>query len=154
MKFKITLIALVYLTYTAMAAPTHILYCPKSTYLTKDPVKLTWSANQNTFRSYDFSFAKTIDHFVGAQWVGTQVGQITCIYKAFPKTSFPILLIYHALALNPKGGAWTKDLGGYKNCNTLDRKACAFIVQLKPKSINIYEEAKNLKSATPGSLSE
>jgi len=154
MKIKIFLITLVCLTYTAMAAPTHILYCPKSTYLTKDPVKLTWSAYQNSFRSYDLSFSKTIDHFVGAQWTGAQVGQITCIYKALPKTSFPVLLIYHALALNPTGGAWTNDLGGYKNCNTLDRKACAFTVQLKPKPINIYKEAERLKSTTPGSLSE
>lgn len=122
------------------------MYCPPPSAIKKDPVKLNWTADRGTFRSYDLSFAKKIHQFVGAQWNGAAVGQITCIYKTLPKTSFPLLLIFHTLTLNPTGGAWSKNLGGYKNCNALDIKKCPFKIRLKPKSENIYKEAESLKS--------
>lgn len=121
------------------------LNCPPPSAIKKDPVKLTWSADRNTFRSYDLSFATKVHQFVGAQWNGAEVGQITCIYKTLPKTSFPLLLVFHTLTLNPEGGSWSKNLGGYKNCNALDIKKCPFKIRLKTKQENIYEEAESLK---------
>ena len=126
-----------------------MVYCPKPSDLKKDPTKLTWSADRNTFRSYDISFSTKIDKFTGAQWVGANVGQITCVYKTFPKTSFPVLLIFHTLTLTPKGDAWSKNLGGYKNCNSIDRKDCPFIVRLRHRQVNVYQEAESLKSSVP-----
>lgn len=124
-------------------------FCPPPDAIKKDPTKLTWHANRNTFRSYDISFSTSVARFTGAQWNGANVGQITCIYEMLPKPSFPLLLIFHTLTDNPKGGAWGKNLGGYKNCNSLDRKKCAFNVRLKPKAGNIYQEAESLKSTAP-----
>lgn len=139
----------------AQATPTTMtLYCPEPSAIKKDPQKLTWSANRNTFRSYDISFATSIDQFSGVQWVGAAVGQVTCVYKTFPKRSFPVLLVFHTLVLEPQGGAWSADLGGYKNCNSLDRTQCPFLIRLKPKTTDIYEEAEGLKSTAPVPPSE
>lgn len=128
---------------------TMTIYCPKPSNIKKNQVKLTWSADRNTFRSYDISFSTRIEKFTGAQWNGASVGQITCIYQTLPKPTFPLLLIFHTLTFDPVGGAWSKDLGGYKNCNSFDRKQCGFKVRLKAEKENIYQEAESLKSMAP-----
>ena len=135
---------------TMAATPvTKTFYCPQVGELKKDPNKMTWSADNKHFRSYDTSFSNKVDQFIGAQWVGTNVGQITCIYRAFAKSAFPVLLVFHTLTLEPNGNAWTKNLGGYKNCDTSDRKQCPFTIKLQQKSGDIYEEAERLKSNAP-----
>lgn len=128
--------------------------CPPPSAIKKNLEKLTWSADRNNFRSYDISFAKQVEKFGGAQWNGAEVGQITCVYKMQPKPSFPLLLIYHTLTISPEGGNWTKNLGGYKNCDSTDIKKCAFKVRLKKKTENIYKEAESLKSSNPTFPSE
>ena len=132
----------------------NLFYCPPITALKKDPTQLTWSADQRNYRSYDISFAKHIDQFIGAQWAGTKVGQLTCIYRASPKGSFPILLIFHTLTLEPSSGNWAKNQGGYKNCNTLDRKNCPYQMNVAPPKTDIYKEAENLKSQPTETFAE
>lgn len=123
-------------------------FCPPISALKKDPLQLTWSA-KGGWKSYSTSFVTKVTQFWGAQWNGTNVGQITCIYHGMPKTSFPVLLVFHTLAHEPKTGNkesnWSKNLGGYRNCASKNPKKCPFKVQLKSKEKNIYQEAEDLK---------
>ena len=145
-KIFITLLSIALLALVPCAlGRTFIVHCPAAGDLTKDPVKLTWSANHHNFRSYDMSFATSIEKFLGAQWVGETVGQTTCVYKALPERSFPVLLVFRTIALEPHGGAWTKNLGGYRDCNSSHTRQCLFTVRLKKKTQHIYEEARRLK---------
>ncbi len=128
-----------------------IFYCPAIKDIKKNPKILTWSADGGNYKSYDMSFATGLEKFMGAQWVGANVGQITCVYSAKPKMSFPVMLIFHTLTHQPSGGSWGKNLGGYLNCNSFKRKTCPFKMVLKPKAENIYKEAEKLKSNAPDS---
>lgn len=130
---------------TDRSKPKSVLYCPAIKNITKNPHTLTWSADQGNYKSYDMSFATSLFKFTGAQWVGATVGQMTCVYSTRPKTSFPVLLIFHTLTHQPEGDAWSKNLGGYLNCNSLKRKSCPFRMLLKRKSGDIYKEAEKLK---------
>jgi hypothetical protein len=164
MRHKIQSILLILFTLSAspaLATPTaaskpakNRFYCPPITALKKDPKQLTWSAERHNYRNYDISFAKNIDAFIGAQWAGTKVGQLTCIYRATPRGAFPILLIFHTLTLEPSDGNWTKNQGGYKNCNSLDRKTCPYQMNVAPQQTNIYKEAEDLKSQPTESFNE
>ena len=126
--------------------PKHLFFCPTIKDLKKstDPNKLTWSA-PNGWKSFEASFVNKIGTFLGAQWVGANVGQMTCIYHGVVKTSFPVLLIYKTLTLAPKGDKWSKDLGGYQNCKSSQQKDCPFQIRLRPKQNDIYEEVEKLK---------
>lgn len=128
--------------------------CPPPNTIKKDSLKLTWSADRNMFRSYETSFATQIKSFSGAQWVGSALGQITCIYEALPIGSFPVLLIFHTLALEPKTGSWSANQGGYRNCRSTNYKACPFMTQASPPKEDVYEEAERLKSDAPAPPSE
>ena len=106
---------------------------------------MTWK-DKLGFKSYNQSFANALKFFIGAQWTGANVGQITCIYKGDDENTFPVLLIYHTLALEPKGANWGSNMGGYRNCAAKQQKNCPFIIRLKPKQQDIYQEAEKLKS--------
>lgn len=128
-------------------AATKIVYCPPVSALTKDPIKQTWSA-KGGFKSYDLSFVTKITDFLGAQWRGATVGQVTCVYKGSPKNSFNVLLYFGTLSQEPLTVNWGKNLGGYRNCIARKRKIqeCPFEVLLKPKNQNIYDEIEKFKS--------
>jgi len=123
---------------------TKTIVCPPPSALKKNPIKLSWSTSTG-FKSYNISFVKTISRFMGAQWNGETIGQITCVYHGTSKTAFPILLAYGTLALEPKTLSWGKNLGGYRNCPSNDPENCAFKIRLKATPINIYKEADELK---------
>lgn len=125
----------------------NLFLCPPITALKKnpDPHYWNWTASGG-WKSYGISFVTQIKEFAGAQWTGTNVGQLTCVYKGTQVTDFPILLIYHALTLEPSGGKWTQNLGGYRNCLSLNQVDCAFKVRLKPQQQNIYQQLQNFKS--------
>lgn len=128
----------------------NIFFCPDAHLLKKDPKALTWSA-PGGWKSYEISFASNIKKFIGAQWNGARVGQITCVYQGLEASSFPVLLVFHTLTLEPNNGKWSKNLGGYRNCISTQQKDCPFQMQLKPKSGNIYQEAEELKSTPDNS---
>ena len=94
--------------------PNPVRTCPPISAISKDPAKLTWSA-QDGFKSYEMSFIDQLTTFLGAQWNGVKVGQVTCVYSGKPKTAFPILLVYGTLAIEPTGGKWSKNLDGIRN---------------------------------------
>lgn len=117
--------------------------CPETKQLQRNPKTQTWSAVNGQFKSYDPSLANGVAAFIGAQWVGAQLGQITCLYSVTPKTNFPILLAYHTLALTPSGGAWKQGTGSI-NCVSANQNTCRFIVRIH-KQENIYQEAADAK---------
>lgn len=128
-------------------APRNLFFCPPISALTKnpDPTKWNWTA-PGGWKSYGISFVPQIKEFDGAQWNGVDVGQLTCIYKGQEKTYFPILLVYHALTLEPTSGKWSKNLGGYRNCMSFNQNDCPFQVRLKPQQQNIYNQLQQFKT--------
>jgi len=132
----------------------NLFFCPPSNTLKKNPKTMTWSSQHGNYKSYAMSFATELDKFLGAQWVGANVGQITCIYSPKLKTAFRVMLIFHTLThqptYQPKKNRWSKNLGGYFNCVSFKRKDCPFKMVLKGPSTDIYKEAEQLKSNAPG----
>lgn len=122
--------------------------CPPVSALKKDPKKLNWSA-EGGWKSYELSFVNHIAGFMGAQWHGVKIGQITCVYQGQALHAFPILLVFNTIAVEPDGGEWSKNLGGYKNCVSSSQSECNFLVPLKPKQGNIYQELEQFKQKHP-----
>jgi hypothetical protein len=138
----------------ADAPPTHLIktlppgymMCPKISELHLDPVKMIWFAN-NGWKSFSPSFSQHIDAFLGAQWQGVNLGNISCVYRGGEHMSFPIILTYNNLVFVPSDGSWGKNLGGYINCKSRARINCIFKPQAQPKSGNIYQQASELKGS-------
>lgn len=142
-------IALAFIAFPILAigqtSMTKTVYCPPVSALTKDPLKQRWSA-PGGFKSYDLSFVTSITGFLGAQWRGATIGQVTCVYKGLPKNSFNVLLAFRTLSLEPTTLAWGKNLGGYRNCLSRKRKSCPFEVRVQAPKGNLYQEIENFKS--------
>lgn len=119
--------------------------CPAIKMISKNPSTRTWSA-PGGWKSHETSFVNTIKSFLGAQWNGANVGQVTCVYQGKTRQTFPILLVYNTLSFEPHGHSWSKNLGGIRNCKAKDIKACPFQVQLKPKKENFYQQLEQMKS--------
>ena len=150
---------------TPTASPT--LFCPHINQLQKNHTKGNWTAQtkEGLWKSYDMSFATNITEFVGAQWTGENIGQITCIYNSEQQftmqgqpavqSTFPVLLVYHALAFQPSGGKWKHVKQGVYNCysakQSVKRSDCPFKINIKPAAGNIFQEAESLKSDTDDS---
>lgn len=129
-------------------------FCPAINALVKDPDTMTWSTAKG-WKSFDMSFVDKITRFSGAQWRGTNVGQIFCVYRGESETSFPILLAYSTLTYEPQGGKWSANLGGYQNCESPNQQDCPFSIRVKSEDIDLYQQAAKLKqptskSTTPG----
>ncbi len=131
-------------------SPPNRFFCPPISALTKDPNTNLWSAGPG-WQSYDLSFVDKITQFSGAQWKGTNVGQIFCLYRGELATDFPVLLAYKVLAYAPQGGKWSPNLGGYENCETPLQEECPFSIRLKPLQSDVYEQAQQLKRSLPAS---
>ena len=123
---------------------TSVFFCPDINAIKKTPEGF-WTAEQGRWKSYGISLITTLSTFLGAQWNGQTVGQLTCVYRGKPASSFPLLLIFHVLALEPSGHQWQKNQGGYRNCASHDPKECPFTIRLKPVEKDPYEEAEQLK---------
>ena len=126
----------------------NLFYCPPVSALTKDPEARTWSAGPS-WKSYELSFVDKITLFSGAQWRGTNVGQIFCVYRGESETSFPVLLAYKTLAFEPNGGKWGANLGGYYNCETPTQEDCPFSIRVQSEKVDIYQQAEQLKLSAP-----
>jgi len=134
-------------------------YCPQISQILKNPVKGNWHAQtaEGYWKSYDMSFATTIDQFLGAQWVGENLGQMTCIYSSSQRftmngalniqKTLPVLLVYHALTHQPVGQYWQKKAGhGVYNCYAQTLESCPFKIHVEPKTTDIFKEAESFKS--------
>ena len=125
--------------------------CPQPSELVKDSKTMQWSAKGHLdgtkFQSFDKSFTNTVDHFIGAQWVGVKVGQIICLYQPSNSNEFPVQLVFNTLTYAPTGKHWSKDLGGHENCVSVNPEDCQY--QLKPaeKKTDPYKAALGLKDS-------
>ena len=140
-------------------------YCPPVSAIKQNPVKRTWYAHTRAgfWKSYHLSFATDLTQYVGAQWVGENVGQIFCVYKSQQKyqldgqpsvqETVPVVLVFGTLALAPKGGKWKNPSQGVFSCQNLKQKNCPFYVNKKPQSGNIFKEAEALKYQKSDTLS-
>jgi hypothetical protein len=126
----------------------NLFHCPSISALKKDPETRTWFANAG-WKSYDLSFVDKVTRFSGAQWRGTNVGQIFCVYRGESETDFPILLAYKILTYMPAGGEWSPNLGGYKNCETPLQENCPFSIRVQASTVDMYEQAEQLKKSAP-----
>ncbi len=111
------------------------LYCPTPDQLIKNG--LFWGTATGNWKSYSESFDNSIVTFIGAQWVGINVGKMVCIYKGNLAMSFPITIQNDALSQGPTGALWGNDLGGYRNCHSTNVLDCPFVV--KTQSVNMQQ---------------
>ena len=142
---------------TSNALPTA--FCPDISDIKSNPAKGNWVAKTKAgfWKSYHQSFATDLTQFVGAQWVGEKVGQVTCIYNSEQRftmqgqqqiqQTLPVLLVFNTLSIHPSGGKWTHPKKGLHNCNSTQQSDCPFQVNVKPSEGNILQEAEALKDA-------
>lgn len=140
-------------------------YCPSIKKLIKNPNPAisTWSAQTKAgaWKSYDLSFATNVTEFLGAQWVGEEVGQITCLYKSeqrftmrgkpVTQPTIPILMVYNTLSFEPKGNGWDHkkknghSVQGVMECHSSNRQDCPYKPHMERKVGNVLEQAESLK---------
>lgn len=126
----------------------NVFYCPPINSLHKNSDTHLWSATTG-WQSYDISFVESIKDFSGAQWRGTNVGQVFCVYRGSSPTDFPVLLAYKIMTYSPQGGKWSANLGGYQNCESPDPADCPFSIRVQPPATDLYQQAEQLKRTTP-----
>lgn len=114
--------------------------CPPPSALVKNG--LFWGTPTGGWRSYSEAFDTSIVSFMGAQWVGINVGKMICIYKGNLAMSFPITLQNDTLAQTPTGNNWGTDQGGYRNCHSANMQDCPFVV--KSQSVNMQQIYQSL----------
>ncbi|OGT65967.1 MAG: hypothetical protein A3J38_10335 [Gammaproteobacteria bacterium RIFCSPHIGHO2_12_FULL_45_9] len=116
---------------------TRQMVCPAPSALMLNPDDHTWFV-KGGWQSFSTSLESRIDRFLGAQWQGSQVGTIFCLYQPADSLSFPVKLQYNRLVNEPSGQAWRKNQGGYRNCVSGNPNACPFVAlgaaQTKPNA--------------------
>lgn len=115
------------------------MFCPSIKDLRKNGVY--WIAGNN-WRSYSESFSNKISSFLGAQWIGVQVGKIICLYTSDDKNfDFPISLeqIRSSIILEPEGGYWSTLIDDHKICHSANVFDCPFYVKKEEKIEDIYK---------------
>ncbi|MCX7126186.1 MAG: T4SS-associated protein EirA [Gammaproteobacteria bacterium] len=134
--------------------------CPRPDEAKKNtnPTKENWTAETKygLWKSYSMSFATNLTQFVGAQWSGANIGQVTCVYKSqqvftmkgqqVVQRTLPVLLVFHTLVFQPTGGQWKHVKRGVYNCNSSKRSDCIFRIHVTKAVGNVLEEASELKS--------
>ena len=120
--------------------------CPSVDQLVKEG--LIWSGPEG-WKSTDDSFIDKIENFMGAQWIGINLGHIVCFYRGTEEYTFPVTLERSNLLVpKPAGENWGKDQGGYTICSSKDPKKCAFYIeQTKEKGQSPAEQLKKFKSS-------
>jgi len=140
--------------------------CPTIDKIVKDPTEGNWTAQtkEGFWKSYSMSFATSLTRFVGVQWIGADVGQLTCVYNSEQEftmqgqttiqKTLPVLLVFHALVFQPTGVHWKHASRGVYNCapGKNGRSDCPFKINIKPKTGDIYQEAESLKENAPQPL--
>jgi len=114
--------------------------CPPVESLVKDPHTQGWSAPHG-WKTTSPSFLRSVDSFMGAQWVGISIGEVICVYTKSGRSTFPVTLQRGKLVPAPMGGgAWSEDKGGFMECKSTDLKQCPFFTQIPKKAQNVYEQ--------------
>ena len=80
-------------------------YCPGIKSLARDDVSGKWNAPDGWF-SVSYSFAKKIDHYLGAAFTGGNIGHIECYYTSSETGDKRIVLKNTKLVELPKLDVW------------------------------------------------
>ncbi len=129
--------------------PTKTVYCPAANELVLNKKTLKYYFGRS-WGSYAQSFVRTVTQFKGAQWQGTNIGHVVCVYKGEPLDStFPIQLYLEKLTNQPTKGNWSAHSGGYFNCPASDPKQCPIVMRTPKKQGNIYQQAEDVKKNAP-----
>lgn len=119
------------------------LYCPEVKDLKNHA--MIWHAGTK-WRSYSPSFVKKIKEFVGAQWIGINVGKVICLYRGAEKITFPVALepVHPVLVPTPKGEHWTPipHRSGYRQCFSNKVAGCPFTQRQSRNTGNIFQQIK------------
>jgi len=118
------------------------LFCPPVNKLTK---KGDWWGAAGDWRSYSQSFVNQLSGFIGAQWVGVNVGTMICIYQGGVGTSFPVTIQNSTLVPSPKGAGWGIYRKGRKSCYSSNVNDCPYYFYPKAKPKNIYQILESFK---------
>src|SRR3990167_5236286 len=133
-------------------------FCPDISQVKKNQITQKWKAQtkDGAWKSYQTSFATKLTQFIGAQWRGVCVGQVTCVYKAEQRftiegnltiqPALPVLLVFHALTFQPTKGKWKRNAQGLYNCYAYHKKNSPFKIRMQKPNKNVYQEAESLKS--------
>lgn len=139
-------------------------FCPHISQIQKNQITQKWGAQtqSGTWKSYQSSFATNLTQFVGAQWSGEGLGQITCVYKAEQRFTMegnltiqpvlPVLLVFHTLTFLPTEGKWKHVSQGVYNCYAFDRNNCPFKINIHKQTQNILQEAESLKASSADTI--
>jgi hypothetical protein len=135
-------------------------YCPSAAQLKLDPQKHVWSA-VGGWKSYDVSFVQNVTQFIGAQWTGVNIGQLTCLYVGLPEGTFPIKLVSNHLfhfpyritikesnangVITSTPSKWLHPASGYINCYSKSQLDCPLEPVVAKQQGNFYDEALQLK---------
>lgn len=117
-------------------------YCPAIHTLYKH--KKMWRA-PGGWRSHSLSFVNKIIRFMGAQWVGVQLGHVICLYQGDESFTFPIPLQYGLLLPTPKGSMWKKRPNDYLICVSSKPIDCPFPRKKKNKAVNLRTLLRSIK---------
>ncbi|MCK4870361.1 MAG: T4SS-associated protein EirA [Gammaproteobacteria bacterium] len=119
------------------------LYCPEVKDLKNHA--MIWHAGTK-WRSYSPSFVKKIKAFVGAQWIGINVGKIICLYRGAEKITFPVALepVHPVLVPTPNGAHWAPipHRSGYRQCFSNNVMDCSFTQQQSRDTGNVFQQIK------------
>ena len=119
-------------------------HCPQINQLVLNPDTRIWSYGK-FWKSYNSSLTKVVDTFLGAQWSGSTIGSVICVYGNKKKLGFPVLVYFSGMVRIPTSANWIASKRGYKNCKKSDPLECPFFAYTPSnKKQDYYDEALKL----------
>ena len=125
-------------------------YCPDASAFALDTQQYHWSTGDGNWKSYGLSFAKKLTTFVGAQWDGVNIGQLTCLYSGEPKGTFVVKVVSSHLFYAPakaRNNHWSAPQQGFINCKSDNQKQCPVRPVYQNKEEDLIDQAESLKQS-------
>lgn len=117
------------------------IYCPATENLVRDSVTGKWSAPGGWF-SQNYSFADKIDYFLGAAYIGNEIGHVECYFTSNETGDVRIVLKNTKLVQVPAIEAWQpseKD-PKVKVCKQSSSSGCPFLIYDETKHVDSLED--------------
>lgn len=139
-----TKLACLFLLSSLSYAYDQVLYCPEISDIQQTNMK--WHADTDVlWTEAEESFVTELASFVGAQWQGIKVGQISCIYKGADSNTFPVVLQNNHMFKQPSDPNWIQS-GKTYNCLNDKVENCPLLPYMEKKApTNLYDMLDSLK---------
>ena len=105
----------------------NIEYCPEVSKLVLR--NNAWYAPGKDWKTYQFSFTKSLSRFVGAQWIGTNVGRTVCLYEGDNANDFPVQISLNKVVLAPELPVWNVQKDKTYACVSQNNQICDCPIQ-------------------------